>query len=300
MGKIKSGRQLLVVIMGIAIWLTGVSSPKAVLKAWAAELPNVTGLEVAAAEDGMGVIARCSYQNYTDQSGCEMKLYLYRIEDAGEIIEAEKILPYADQRNASTDSIQVPEGLYKASVSIDDGVDIKQINSQNYYRVKQNSGNYEVIENSESESVVQANDYLDWEINLSCSHECEYVLEQEATPMRDAIQAYQCIRCGVVLEYIEVPNSAYAEFLKESVSLIQNAQPGEVFISTDRWISFNRNVLETIRSRPDVTVMVRYRYLGEEHLLLIPAGTNISSLVNESEFCGFRRIEEFVSLMTSL
>lgn len=96
----------------------------------------------------------------------------------------------------------------------------------------------------------------------------------------------------MVIDYIDVPNSAYAVFLKETAERIQNTQEKEVTICTDRWLSFDRKVLEAIESRPDVAVEVNYQYQGERYLLLIPAGADIELLMDENGFSGFRYMND--------
>ena len=296
MRKTGSGWRLSAVAMGIITMVAVAASKETSLKAQAAELPVVKDVEVAASPDNTGVIARCSYQNYTDQSGCEMRLYLYKIENGRESIESQKALAYAEQGNDSTQSRQVDDGMYRASVTIDDGVDIRQINSSKYYWVSRIEGSYIVTEETDSENFAQMESEAEQqgESDTYCSHACEYVLLEQATPVKDAVQAYQCTKCSTVFEYIDVPNSAYAAFLKEAVSLIQNAQQKEVLIVTDRWVSFNREVFEAMKMRPDLSVKIIYRYHGEECSLVIPAEIDVDLLMDENGFGGFQYIEEIL------
>lgn len=291
-------KKLAAVILGIGIIAGGLW--KEPMKAYAAEEPKVTELKVAVADDGTGVVARCNYRNYSEQSDCEITLYLYQIENSNHSVIASHVLAYADESSASTDSVQVSEGIYMASVTLNYKFDTKQVNSKNYFKVTQEDGGYQVTEEGSWRGSTSLDGERISEARVSCEHEGEYVLEKQATPVEDAVQILQCVKCGAVLERAIVPNSAYAAFLQESANLIQNALPGDVFIKTEHWISFNREVLEVIRSRPDVAVKVQYRYQGEECLLLIPAGTDVSTLINENEFCGFRYMEEFISLIISL
>ena len=296
MRKAGSGRRLLAEAIGIGIMAVIVKA--AALNVQAAEMLEITSLAVAASEDGTGVIAKCSYQNYTDQSGCEVRLYLYKIEDGAESVESQKTLAYAERGSDSTQPRQVEEGVYRASVTIDNGTEIRQVNSSNYYRVSQIEGNYVVTEEADRNELIQEEleNENQKETGSSCSHVCEYILIEEATPVKDALQAYQCIRCGVVLEYADVPNSAYAAFLSEVVNLIQNTQQEEVIISTDRWMSFNRDVFEAMKIRPEMSVKVNYRYLGGEYLLVIPAGIEVECLMDENGYGGFRYIEEILNI----
>lgn len=297
MRKLRSGRRLSAAIVGIVIIILAVFSEETALMVKAAETPVITDLEVAVSEDGSGVLARCSYQNYTEQSGCEMRLYLYKIKDGAALVESQKTLAYADQGSGSTQPKQVDEGIYQASVTIDDGAAVSQVNSLNYYRVSGSGGSYVVTEESNGKGLVQLDSETDQQKqkDASCSHECEYILIEQATPIKDAVQAYQCIKCGAVLEYMDIPNSAYAAFLKEAKCIIQNAQQEEVVIVTDRWLSFNREVFDALKMRSDLSVKVNYRYYGEEYLLVIPAGINIELLMDENGFGGFRYIEEILS-----
>ena len=300
MKKLSLRQRLLAVIIGVGALLIGGSLPEVSLNVYAAEPLAITGLEVTTSDDGMGVVAKCSYQNYSDQSGCVIALYLYKVDNGSYSIVTNKVLTYADEGSESTDSVRVTDGVYLASVTMDFGIDIKQINSGNYFRIKQVDGGYEVTEEGKIGTSALADHCQVIEKDLVCNHDCEYILEKQATPTEDAVNAYQCVKCRTILEKITVPNSAYATFLEETAFLIQNTQQSEVLIITDRWISFNREVIEAIKCRPDVTVRVQYHYQGKEHLLLIPAGVDVSLLVNESEFYGFKYVEEVISLMASL
>ena len=299
MKKMNLVQRLLAVIIGIGMSLIGVVSPEVTLDAYAEERPTITELEVSVSDDGMGVSARCGYRNYRDQSGCEIILYLYKIDNESNSIVTSKMLAYADEGSESTDSIQVSEGIYIASVSINYGIDTRQINSRNYFRVSQVDGGYEVTEEGGTDAAT-ADIYQASVTESSCEHDCEYIEEKQATPTEDAIKVYQCVKCGVILERIIVPNSAYATFLKETKNSIQNAQSGEVVVITDRWTSFNRDVLEAISSRSDVALAVHYMYEGKACEMIIPAGMNVSVLADENGFCGFRHMEEVISIMKNL
>ena len=120
----------------------------------------------------------------------------------------------------------------------------------------------------------------------------DYELIRPATAERDALMAQQCILCGAVIQYVEVPNSAYAAFQQEAIAAIQNARTNEVIISSRRWISFHQSVLEAISQRPDVTIILRYRYQGEMCEVTIPAGAEVSTLADEGGFCGFRYLNQ--------
>ena len=94
-----------------------------------------------------------------------------------------------------------------------------------------------------------------------------------------------------------VPNSAYAAFFEETAKTIANARQEEVVINTRIWTSFNRSVFDAIQSRPDVAVTVNYFYKGEEYTLRIPAGIDVSLLIDENGYGGFRYIDQVLNTL---
>lgn len=286
-----------IVIVGFVIAIFMMFSKGMLLQLKAEEELLITNLEVAVIGN-KGVVARCSYQNYTDQTGCEVRLYLYRIENGREIVESQISLSFATQGCDSTQLKYVPDGVYRASVTMDDGIQIRQINSLNCYQVSRRGENYIITEiaGDQAKGQLEQENEVSENLNYCSHHECDYFLIEPATPEKDAVQAYQCTDCGAVLEYKDVPNSAYTAFLKEAEKLIQSASPqSEIIISTDRWVSFNRDVLEAMKVRQDITVQVNYRYQGENCSLVMPAGVDVELLMDENGFAGFRYIEEILT-----
>lgn len=129
----------------------------------------------------------------------------------------------------------------------------------------------------------------------ACDHVTESIMVSGATDTSDAVEAAKCIKCGEVLSYEKVANSAYSTFLKETADAIANAQQPAVVIDAKMWVSFNRSVFDAIKSRPDVTVTVNYTYGGQKYALLIPAGVNTDSLMDENGFGGFRYIDKVLN-----
>ena len=81
---------------------------------------------------------------------------------------------------------------------------------------------------------------------------------------------------------------AYKAFQEKTVEMIALTPEGETLtIDTTKWVSFNKATVDCIASRPDLTVVVNYRYQGEACTVTIPAGSNIASLVNEEGYVGF-------------
>ncbi len=129
----------------------------------------------------------------------------------------------------------------------------------------------------------------------ACSHRVESVLMSGSTDTTDAVVASKCVKCGAVLGYEKVANSAYHTFLKETADAIANAKEATVVIDAKMWVSFDKSVFEAIKSRPDVAVTVNYSYEGQKYVLQIPAGVNVDSLMDENGFGGFRYIEKVLN-----
>ena len=98
-----------------------------------------------------------------------------------------------------------------------------------------------------------------------------------------------CEGCGQVL--YRVPLSAYGPFQKVTAEKIQNAAQGAtVEITTSRWYSFHRSVMEALAARPDVTLVVSFLsegYKGDRLTFTIPAGTDTVAFLNEEGYAGF-------------
>ena len=280
-------KQLLAGITAIGMIFGMVLGMRMPVTVQAAETPVIMELRVTASEDGAQLVAQCDYQNYDDQSGCVMTLYLYRMETNGEAsIAAYKKIPYAGEGRGTAAADSVTDGIYLASVGMDYGGRVVQINSEHYYQVTQSGNKVEVTEVTDSEEGGRTDQERHGKED-TCIHDMDYELIRPATAERDALMAQQCILCGAVFRYVEVPNSAYAAFQQEATAAIQNARTNEVIISTRHWISFHQSVLEAISQRPDVTVIIWYQYQGEMHEVTIPAGADVCSLADENGFCGF-------------
>lgn len=279
--------------MAVIFLLLGIlSGTGRAAKVQAAETPLITKLQVAATEDGTQIMAQCDFQNYDDQSGCVMTLYLYRVGDENEMsIAAYKKIPYEGEGSAAAVAAPAGDGIYLASVGMDYGGRVVQINSEHYYRVAQSGDKVEISKiPEEGQEGAPENEFH--EESNTCIHEWTDEIVRPATAERDALMAVQCMLCGEVLEYVELPNSAYAAFQFESMEAIQNAKANEVLISTRIWMSFHWMVLEAISQREDVTVILQYQYQGKAYEVTIPAGADVRSLADENGFCGFRYLNQ--------
>ena len=127
-----------------------------------------------------------------------------------------------------------------------------------------------------------------------CSHNYEWETVTEATDTQDGREAYRCTRCGHVKAHMEVANSAYAQFNKNAIASIDRAPlNGTVTLRTNMWVSFYDDVIETLKGRPDVTVVVKYFYEGTHYAMTIPAGADLSALAESEGYYGFRYLDTF-------
>ena len=83
-------------------------------------------------------------------------------------------------------------------------------------------------------------------------------------------------------------SSGYAEFQKAVRSQIKNAAPGAVVeIDGKNWMSFDRSTMEELSKRNDLTVVVRFRYLGKRWRVVVPVGYAVQTLLNQEGYTGF-------------
>ena len=122
------------------------------------------------------------------------------------------------------------------------------------------------------------------------AHTHHYVWETiEATEENDGELRYVCDICGAV--QTRVPITAYYVFNKNTTEKIRKAAQGTtVKIETSKWISFHKMVIEALRERPDVTLEISFlseEYKGDRYVITIPAGSDLSNLIDENGFVGF-------------
>lgn len=124
-------------------------------------------------------------------------------------------------------------------------------------------------------------------------HDYEWVDYTAATEDTDAVQELRCKTCGNVAAYQTIDNSAYALFLSDAAEKIANADAGaEVTLDTVKWLSLNKAVVDAFAERSDVALKITYTQNSERKALEIPAGTDLSSLLDENGYIGFSRLAE--------
>lgn len=124
-------------------------------------------------------------------------------------------------------------------------------------------------------------------------HDYAWVRSTDATENTDAVLEYRCRACGDIAAYKSVDNSAYALFLKDAAEEIKDAAANAVVkIDTVKWLSLDKAVVDAFDARKDVTLKITYTQKGERKALEIPAGTDLSSLLDENGYIGFSRLAE--------
>lgn len=122
-------------------------------------------------------------------------------------------------------------------------------------------------------------------------HQFEDVILQEATAYQDGRVGRQCVICGAVEPGSMARVSAYAVFIKDTVTAIEKASGAELTINTDRWVSFDKSVLDALAKKPGLALTINYVYNHRKYTVTVPAGADVSKLCNEEGFCGFRYLD---------
>lgn len=124
-----------------------------------------------------------------------------------------------------------------------------------------------------------------------CIHNYVETTVQEATAETDAIVTMQCSICGQQKSHFTVPGTAAGQFIKDTVKQLDKAPAnGSVTISTDIWTCFDKNVIEALKSRQDVTLTVNFKYKHTDYTFTIPAGYGaeaLDALPDGNGYCGF-------------
>ena len=82
------------------------------------------------------------------------------------------------------------------------------------------------------------------------------------------------------------PETHYGVFQAAAVQKIAAAGKDTVKLDTGVWISFKRNVYEEMQKK-GLPVELTFCYKGVKYRVIIPAGADVLSLVDENGYCGF-------------
>lgn len=284
------------ILLTIAAFLAGLARASELPETvWAAEQaktkPDILTMELGVSQGADGIFAYCIYQEF-DESNGTMQLYLERMNEQGQFLP----VSYADLDPAgmepriirTTPEKPVP-GIYKAVLLVRGNAGTPVVRFQN-------SAPYEV---KMAEEYLNGEGFQDEPADQETTSLCEHILTEnilrEADPAHDAVSAECCQKCGHVFSCFEIPNSAYSAFLRQSAEKIRNAPlNGLLIIETDRWVSFNKDVLDAMAARRDLSILIKYRFKGREQQTFVPPEADVSGFADENGFCGFCRMADLL------
>ncbi|WP_026522922.1 hypothetical protein [Butyrivibrio sp. VCB2001] len=100
---------------------------------------------------------------------------------------------------------------------------------------------------------------------------------------------YMCPECGKIWYFR--PISAYYAFQGDVARRIEMApENATVKVKTSLFINFNKQVMQALEERPDVSLYVSFldqEYKGNRVSFVIPAGEDTVSLLDENGYAGF-------------
>lgn len=122
-------------------------------------------------------------------------------------------------------------------------------------------------------------------------HNWVEVTVREATAETDQVVTMQCTSCGAQQTHKTIPGTAVGRLVKDVIGNIEKAPAGgTVTVGTDTLTCFNRAVIEALKARQDVTVIVNFKYQGAYYTFTVPAGygaDQLDALLDENGYCGF-------------
>lgn len=120
-------------------------------------------------------------------------------------------------------------------------------------------------------------------------HHFEWIAIMNESESAEGTMNYMCEECGKIWYFRNIP--AYYAFQGDVARRIRTAPEGEtVKVKTSVFINFNKQVMETLAKRPDVSVYVSFfdqEYKGNRVSFVIPAGEDTMSLLDENGYAGF-------------
>ena len=120
-------------------------------------------------------------------------------------------------------------------------------------------------------------------------HHFEWIAIMNESESAEGTMNYMCEECGKIWYFR--PVSAYYAFQGDVARRIRTAPEGEtVKVKTSVFINFNKQVMEALAKRPDVSVYVSFfdqEYKGNRVSFVLPAGEDTMSLLDENGYAGF-------------
>lgn len=93
---------------------------------------------------------------------------------------------------------------------------------------------------------------------------------------------------SISLNLGQITPSQYKNSIIENISAAPIS--GALVIETDRVATLDRSMIETLATRSDIEVNIVFTYNGKKFKIVIPAGYDVESLLDENGYCGFLRL----------
>ena len=121
-------------------------------------------------------------------------------------------------------------------------------------------------------------------------HHFEWIAKMNASESAEGTINYMCIECDKVWYFR--PINAYRAFEGDVAWRIRDAvDNATINVKTSLFINFNKEVMEALAERPDVTLHVSFledEYKGNRVSFTIPAGEDTVALLDDEGYCGFK------------
>lgn len=120
-------------------------------------------------------------------------------------------------------------------------------------------------------------------------HHFRWIAKMNASESAEGTINYMCEECDKVWYFRPYP--AYYCFQGDIARQIEVAPENfTIKVKTSLFINFNRQVMEALAKRPDVSLQVsflRKQYVGDRLSFTIPAGEDAMSLLDDNGYAGF-------------
>ncbi|WP_026521196.1 InlB B-repeat-containing protein [Butyrivibrio sp. VCB2001] len=109
----------------------------------------------------------------------------------------------------------------------------------------------------------------------------------EALPTTELGNA-EAVTKSVSLDLSKVAPAQYVETIKNTVQAVPTQ--GVAVIETNEVATFDKNIIEAMAERNDVSYIIVFKHDGFKKKVVIPAGYDVQSLLDENGYCGFLRL----------
>ncbi len=114
---------------------------------------------------------------------------------------------------------------------------------------------------------------------------------QEALPTKELGNAEAVTRTAKV-NISKVTPAQYVDIVKSTVSTVPAG--GVAVIETDEVSVLDANMIEVFAERSDVAINIVFKHDGVKKRVVIPAGYDVRSLLDENGYCGFLKLAEIL------